>query len=48
MDLVRREARRPLPLPFPWGRFLIGAAAGLLVCVLACVYAPELGQLRWR
>jgi hypothetical protein len=48
MAAVRLQARRTVPLPFPWGRFALGMAAGVLVCVLACLWASELAQLRWR
>jgi hypothetical protein len=45
MDAVRRESRRPDPIAFPWSRFAVGLAAGLVLCVLAVIEAPSLASL---
>lgn len=37
MDVVRREAAAPPPIPFPWKRALPGLAVGGLVLVFALV-----------
>jgi hypothetical protein len=48
MAELRRQARRPPPLPFPWARFAVGVAAGIALCALCIIHAPALGVLRWR
>lgn len=44
MDAVRREARRPEPIDFPWPRFAVGLAAAFLTCALIAVEAPSLAD----
>lgn len=47
MDAVWHESRRPDPLPFPWPRFAVGLAAGVVFCLLVAVEAPRLAARLW-
>jgi hypothetical protein len=42
MRAVQREGVRPAPIAFPWLRFSVGLAAGVLVCTLVVLHAPAI------
>jgi hypothetical protein len=45
MRAILSEAARPAPIPFPWTRFAVGLAAGVVLCGLVARHGPELVDL---
>ena len=44
MRAVCLEAARPAPIAFPWGRFAVGLAAGVILCTLVALHASALAE----